>query len=97
MKKFFSLIAVFTVILSLATAVKAADESFIGVSLFNPIQYPTTNASIKNIHLNIIYAENKDLHGIDFGVFAPFNIVRGELKGVQFGWYNQVDANVVGI
>ncbi len=74
-----------------------AQESPIGISIFNPIQYPDEATSIRGIRLNVLYGVNQDLTGVDFGYGLPFNFLRGDLTGIQLGIYNEVGGSASGI
>lgn len=74
-----------------------AQSSPVGVSLFNPVQFPDQSRSISALRLNFIYAVNQDLSGLDFGLLLPINVLNGDLNGVQLGLYNGVDGNGSGI
>ena len=65
------------------------------VSLFDPIQFPSSSKSISGVRANFIYGNHRDLTGIDFGLVA--NQLQGDLKGVQFGLYNGVRGNAGGV
>jgi hypothetical protein len=98
MKKIILAVVVCLFLISISITNVRASESFLGVALFSPLQYPTPEDSIKGIRVNAIYAVNQDLTGIDFGLFIPFNFVRGDLKGIQFGAiYNCVEGQSEGI
>ncbi len=102
MKKI-SLIALILFLFSLSAGVVLADspeatgESWLGIAIFNPIQYPDQSFSIRGVRLNAIYAVNQDLIGIDYGVLFPFNYLRGDLTGVQLGIYNEVGNKATGL
>lgn len=98
MKKIILAVVVCLFLLSMTIADVKASESAIGVALFSPLQYPTPEDSIKGIRVNAIYADNQDLTGLDLGLIFPFNFVRGNLKGIQFGAiYNRVEGQSSGI
>lgn len=62
----------------------------VGISLFDPIQWPDRSQSITGVRFNFIYANNRNLTGLDLGLLVPFNKLQGDLSGVQFGLYNGV-------
>jgi len=72
--------------------VKAAPGA---VSLFDPIQFPSSSKSITGVRANFIYGNHRSLTGFDFGLVA--NQLQGDLTGIQFGLYNGVRGNAVGV
>lgn len=76
-----------------------AQETPLGLSLFDPIQLPDRDRSIHGVRLTLIYGRHHDLHGADIGgLILPFavNHLTGELRGAQFGLANWVDGDVYG-
>lgn len=73
-------------------------KSTLGFSLFNPIQYPNRDVSIRGMRFNAFYGRNKDLMGLDLGVLSPItiNTLSGQLIGGQVGFYNEVGKNSYG-
>jgi len=55
------------------------------LSLISPMQTSPTTNSIKGIRFNFISGINKDVSGLDFGLF---NIAEGHQTGLQIGIYN---------
>lgn len=69
------------------------------LSLFDPAQFPDNERSIHGARLTLIYGNNHDLYGADFGgLIWPFSVNRltGELRGGQWGLANWVDGDMVG-
>ena len=42
----------------------------IGVNLFSPVQFPSTDETIVGFRLNILYGQNKGMYGFDFGALV---------------------------
>lgn len=81
----------------------------IQIALYNPIQIVHRDTSIHGLRLNLLYGENYDVVGFDFGVknnvshnfsglqLGLFSYVRGDSLGIQLGISSYVDGNVTGI
>ncbi len=68
-------------------------ESPVSLNVFDNVQVPGDNSSsIRGIRFNIFYGVNQNVTGVDFPLTPlALNIVKGNMTGVQFGLYNQVD------
>ncbi len=103
MRKVMTVLLTGAIMMTLAVSVQASShttapgESFIGLSIFNPVQYPDESFSIRGIRINALYAVNEDLTGIDYGLIFPFNYLRGNMSGVQLGLYNEVGNKTTGL
>lgn len=66
-------------------------NSHLGVSVFDPIQYPDRSSSVDGIRLNLFYGRNQDVNGLDLGVLLPvtLNTLNGRLWGLQISSYNE--------
>jgi hypothetical protein len=64
------------------------------LALFNPVQVFPEKTNVYGVRLNIIYGNNRELKGVDYG---PVNIVEKETKGVQVGAWPFGGVNVSGM
>jgi len=85
--------------ISLISVIPAMGQSSspVGFSLFDPVQWPARSNSITGVRFNVIYANHRDLTGLDLGLLFPVNQVNGNLSGIQFGVYNGVRRHGGGI
>ncbi|MCL5028047.1 MAG: hypothetical protein M1480_03400 [Bacteroidetes bacterium] len=81
------------IILTLPYAGAAQTKPF-NVALFNPIQIFPENNSIEGIRINFIYGKNASVTGFDWGLVNQ--VGSGGMKGIQWGFINLNDGNVVG-
>ncbi len=94
MKKQMTLSMVFML---LWVSLSFAEEVPVSLNLYDDIQLPgSSSSSIKGVRFNVLYGVNENLTGVDWGLFLPINVLRGDLVGAQFGIYNQVDGSVTG-
>lgn len=93
---FVGLLAVFCASVPEATA--ARSEALVGVSVYDPFQYPSRTRSITGVRLNVFYGLNRNLTGLDLGVLSPItlNTLDGRLTGMQSGFYNQIGKDGLG-
>ncbi|MFP4687399.1 MAG: LA_2272 family surface repeat-containing protein [bacterium] len=73
----------------------AAGESWLGIAVFNPVQYPDQSFSVRGLRVNAIYANNKNLSGVDLGLY--YNHLKGDLNGFQLSLYNKVEGGGSGL
>ncbi len=93
MKNAFVLLITCVFILFLSSADQAQSKP-INVALFNPIQiFPESN-SIEGLRINFIYGKNISMQGFDWGLVN--SVGTGGFTGVQWGFINIDDGNVVG-
>jgi hypothetical protein len=93
MKKF--LVLALAVVLSVSAVL--AEEKPIDVTVWEGVQIFSPETSIKGVRINFLYGVNKDITGLDLGLFIPVNFVNGNMKGLQLGLYNRVSGNVTGV
>ena len=89
-----------------------ASEKAFEAALFHPIQIHDENTDIKGIRLNVFYAVNNDVTGVDLGFFGlgkaqgdqagvSWNfigsIVEGDFVGWQSGIYTDVGGSFTGL
>jgi len=80
---------VLTMVLAPARAqAPGEDAKPFAFALFDPLQFPPRDASIRGVRLNAFYAVHRDLTGVDLGLIVPVNVVRGDFNGVQLGAVN---------
>jgi hypothetical protein len=83
-------------------------ETPVQLALLTPIQVANSETSVNGFRLNLLYGENKDVHGVDWGFvnhttgsfsgfeFGVVNLVKKDAKGAQFGFFNNVDGDFKG-
>jgi hypothetical protein len=69
----------------------------VAVSMFDPIQWPGRSNSVSGVRFNFIYAEHKNLTGLDLGLLLPVNRLTRDMTGLQFGLFNGVDRQAGGV
>lgn len=80
-------------ILILFSALTAAQDNPIQLSLFNPIQIVPESESVSGLRLNLIYTKNVNVTGFDWGLV---NHTTGKQLGVQWGGVNITDGGFSG-
>lgn len=76
-------------LLGIAAAPASAEEQFINLSLFNPVQIFDETTDIKGIRLTAFWSKNANVTGFDWGWIA-LGQVTGDFKGVQWNPVNMV-------
>jgi len=98
-KQFTSLLTKFAALASaslIALPILAKADSPIELSLFHPIQLHDETTSITGLRLNVFYARNADLTGLDIG-FWGLGYNTGDVKGVQWNFIGSVvEGDMVG-
>jgi len=61
----------------------------IELSIFSPLQLGSATDDVHGLRLNIFYAKNNDLYGVDLGLFG-LGYNTGDVKGVQFNFIGSV-------
>ena len=61
----------------------------IELSLWSPIQLGSTSDDVKGVRLNVFYAKNNDLSGLDVGFFG-LGYNTGDVVGVQWNFIGSV-------
>lgn len=104
------LILLITPIIGITSAF-AADRGF-EASLFHPVQIHDEDTSIRGVRLNVFYAINQDVRGVDLGLLGlgktqgdqvgiSWNfigsIVEGDMTGWQSGIYTDVHGDFKGL
>tara|TARA_R100000027_G_scaffold63204_2_gene55737 strand:+ start:398 stop:1009 length:612 start_codon:yes stop_codon:yes gene_type:complete len=89
MKK--SLIALSSILLAFGFKAQAQTEPSrpIELSLWSPIQLGSETDNVKGVRLNIFYAKNNDLTGLDLGFFG-LGYNTGDVAGVQWNFIGSV-------
>jgi len=82
-------------VLGLVGMVMAEDAKPLQLAIFNPVQIVPENESIKGVSLDLIYVVNKDVTGFSFTFFGV-NKATGDVKGVEWGLGNWVEASFNG-
>lgn len=59
------------------------------LSLWSPVQLGSTTDNVEGIRLNLFYAKNNDLAGLDLG-FLGLGYNTGDVKGVQWNFIGSV-------
>ena len=101
--KHLTLLGTFLVFIFSTSLACAEDWTPFQLALFNPVQLFPEKTNVYGLRINLIYGSNKELQGVDYGVFnvvdkettgvqvgaAPFGGVNvsGTLKGIQFAGY----------
>jgi len=81
---------------SLAFAQSAGKTRAIELSLFSPVQLGSAADSVEGIRLNVFYAKNDNLSGLDIGFFG-LGYNTGDVKGVQWNFIGSVvEGDMVG-
>lgn len=95
MKK--SLIAITSVLLGLGSQLPAQEGSrAFELSLWSPVQLGSTTDNVEGLRLNVFYAKNNDLTGLDLGFFG-LGYNTGNVKGVQWNFIGSVvDGDMIG-
>ena len=78
----------FLPVLSLASlspvlAMTEADSTALELSILHPLQWHTPTTDVDGVRLNIFYAKNESLHGVDLSLFGVGHLT-GPSKGVMF-------------
>lgn len=80
----------------IAFPVMAKADKPIELSLFHPIQLHDETTSITGLRLNVFYAKNADLTGVDLGFFG-LGYNTGDVKGIQWNFIGSVvEGDMVG-
>ncbi|MBC2600982.1 LA_2272 family surface repeat-containing protein [Puniceicoccus vermicola] len=89
MKK--SLLALATILTAFGMNAQAQEgpTRAIELSVWSPIQLGDATDSVKGVRLNIFYAKNDDLTGLDLGLFG-LGYNTGDVKGVQLNFIGSV-------
>ncbi len=61
----------------------------IELSLFSPVQLGSASDSVEGVRLNVFYAKNDNLSGLDIGFFG-LGYNTGDVKGVQWNFIGSV-------
>jgi hypothetical protein len=77
-----------------APTIAAADKSPVGISLFDPVQFPGNSSSIEGIRLNLLYGYHQSVLGVDIGLV---NRVADDFMGFQWLGLGWVNGRVVGV
>ena len=86
----------YTVTPQMTPAPRGAGSSPIGISLVQPIQFPSAEWDVNGIRLNILSGQHNNTAFIDLGVFA--NFTDGDMNGVQIaGLWNDVSGFATGL
>ena len=95
MKK--TLIILTSALLLLGLRVHAQEGSrAIELSLWSPVQLGSATDNVEGIRLNVFYAKNNDLSGLDLGIFG-LGYNTGDVKGVQWNFIGSVvEGDMVG-
>lgn len=55
------------------------------ISLFDPVQLPSSNFDVRGVRLDLLYGDCANLQGLDIGVV---NQVSGQMTGIELGALN---------
>ena len=81
--------------LTLVAAPLLAEGNPVQLSLFNPIQLVPESEDISLVRLNLIYAKNRSVRGIDWGLIN--HTTGGETVAWQMGLVGYVEADFLGL
>lgn len=82
-------------LLSLSGSLTAQERPF-EASLFHPIQIYDENTDIRGLRLNLFYARNNNITGVDFG-FLGLGRAHGDFKGVSLNFVGSiVEGDMIG-
>lgn len=76
-------------LVSTAFAQTTGKTRAIELSLFSPVQLGSASDSVEGIRLNVFYAKNDNLSGLDIGFFG-LGYNTGDVKGVQWNFIGSV-------
>ncbi len=85
-----------TALMTLSLHGQTGNEKAIELSLFHPIQLHDENTDIRGLRLNVFYAKNNNLTGVDLGIFG-LGQNSGDVAGIQWNFIGSVvDGDMVG-
>ncbi len=92
---------IFIATIILMGGIHTSAETPISLNIWDNVQFPVDNSSsVTGVRLNLLYAVNQDVTGVDWPIWilpVTINIVKGNMTGVQYGLYNQVDSKMTGV
>ena len=72
----------------------AAESSPVMLSLFNPVQWPSSQSDVGGFRLSLLYGQCDDFAGLDIGVVG---CATGDFNGLSIGGANIVSDRLVGL
>lgn len=72
----------------------AAESSPVMLSLFNPVQWPTSQSDVGGFRLSLLYGQCDDFAGLDIGLVG---CATGDFNGLSIGGANIVSRWLVGL
>lgn len=85
--------AALALLAAIPNASAAANEQFIQIALWHPVQIFPAETSIRGVRLNLLYGVNKELRGLDVGLV---NRNTGLVKGLQHGVVGMAESDFLG-
>jgi hypothetical protein len=76
-----------------ASSVARADSP-IGISLVDPVQFPSRSQNITGFRLNVLYGNHASMTGFDLGLV---NRTTGATKGLQLGAFGWTEGEHIGV
>ncbi len=76
-----------------AAAVSFAESTPVMLSLFTPVQIPSSEYDVTGFRLSLLYGDCKNFKGLDIGVVDHTD---GDFTGVQIGGVNVIDDRLLG-
>jgi len=72
----------------------AAESSPVMLSLFNPVQWPSSESDVSGFRLSLLYGQCDDFAGLDIGLVG---CAAGDFNGLSIGGANIVSRRLVGL